>query len=226
MNHIDLFSGIGGFALASNWAGFQTEVFCERDEFCKQVLRKHWPAAPIVDDIHDMHFDIMGNFFEITKNGDVMGRRKQEKYDSCVFMYNSGLSIEDCAEFFGITRQAMHKIMQRRGVVFRENLRYGEDNHFFRGGIRASDRAQNLVEKAIIKGILTRQPCEVCGDSGFFVDGRNRVQAHHDNYGKPLEVRWLCQHHHHEWHKFNIAKGESEEPANSNGQVLITGGFP
>lgn len=51
MNHIDLFSGIGGFALAAHWAGFQTEVFCERDEFCQKVLHKHWPAAPIVDDI-------------------------------------------------------------------------------------------------------------------------------------------------------------------------------
>lgn len=51
MNHIDLFSGIGGFALAAHWAGFATEVFCERDEFCQKVLRKHWPATPIVDDI-------------------------------------------------------------------------------------------------------------------------------------------------------------------------------
>lgn len=51
MTHIDLFSGIGGFALAAHWAGFQTEVFCERDEFCQKVLHKHWPATPIIDDV-------------------------------------------------------------------------------------------------------------------------------------------------------------------------------
>jgi len=51
--HIDLFSGIGGFALAAQWAGFQTEVFCEKDEFCQGVLRKHWPEVPIIPDIRD-----------------------------------------------------------------------------------------------------------------------------------------------------------------------------
>ena len=49
--HIDLCSGIGGFALAAHWAGYQTEVFCERDEFCQKVLRKHWPSVPIVPDL-------------------------------------------------------------------------------------------------------------------------------------------------------------------------------
>lgn len=227
MTHIDLFSGIGGFALAAHWAGFTTEVFCEQDEFCQQVLNRHWPAVPVVSDIRDMHFDENGNFFSITSSGDVMGQHRQQKYDCCVTLYERGFSIGECAEFFGITRQAMHKIMQRRGVIFRENLRYGEDNHFFRGGSRSSDRAQNLAEKAILKGVLIRQPCEVCGETGTFVDGRNRVQAHHDDYTKPLEVRWLCQQHHHEWHKFNTAKGESGEPANGDrGNTLLTGGFP
>lgn len=52
-SHIDLFSGIGGFSLAAHWAGFTTEVFCERDEFCQKVINKHWPAVPIVSDIHE-----------------------------------------------------------------------------------------------------------------------------------------------------------------------------
>jgi len=51
--HIDLFSGIGGFALAARWTGFRTVVFCERDAFCRSVLRKHWPEVPCVSDIHD-----------------------------------------------------------------------------------------------------------------------------------------------------------------------------
>lgn len=49
--HIDLFSGIGGFALACQWAGIETEVFCENDKFCQRVLKKHWPGVPIVEDI-------------------------------------------------------------------------------------------------------------------------------------------------------------------------------
>ena len=53
MEHIDLFSGIGGFALAALWAGFKTEVFCEKDKFCQQVLKKHWPKVPIIEDIGD-----------------------------------------------------------------------------------------------------------------------------------------------------------------------------
>jgi DNA (cytosine-5)-methyltransferase 1 len=51
--HIDLFSGIGGFALAAGWAGFKTTVFCEKDKFCQKVLNKHWPHVPIIEDIHD-----------------------------------------------------------------------------------------------------------------------------------------------------------------------------
>lgn len=50
---VDLFSGIGGFSLAAHWAGFTTQVFCERDPFCQTVLRKHWPSVPIISDIRE-----------------------------------------------------------------------------------------------------------------------------------------------------------------------------
>ena len=53
LTHIDLFSGIGGFALAAQANGFKTIVFCEQDEFCQQVLNKHWPETPIIPDIRD-----------------------------------------------------------------------------------------------------------------------------------------------------------------------------
>lgn len=53
LTHIDLFSGIGGFALASSWAGFETIVFCEKDKFCHKILNKHWPDVPIIEDIHE-----------------------------------------------------------------------------------------------------------------------------------------------------------------------------
>lgn len=47
-------------------------------------------------------------------------------------------------------------------------------------------RAHNAVSNAVRDGYLVRPLfCEECG-SGV------RIQAHHDDYSKPLEVRWLC----------------------------------
>lgn len=53
MRKASLFSGIGGIDLAAHWAGMETVVFCERETFLQQVLRKHWPDVPIIDDVHD-----------------------------------------------------------------------------------------------------------------------------------------------------------------------------
>ena len=55
MKHLDLFSGIGGFALAVDtvWPGSE-HVFCEIDPFCQNVLRKHWPNAEIYGDIRTL----------------------------------------------------------------------------------------------------------------------------------------------------------------------------
>lgn len=52
--------------------------------------------------------------------------------------------------------------------------------------------AHYAVAKAIRAEILKKQPCEKCGAV--------KVQAHHDDYSKPLEVRWLCVPHHNEHH--------------------------
>ena len=53
-------------------------------------------------------------------------------------------------------------------------------------------RAQIRVAYAVRKGALVRQPCQVCGSTN--------VQAHHDDYSRPLDVRWLCVKHHNEHH--------------------------
>jgi len=51
--HIDLFSGIGGFSLAAEEAGWQTTAFCENEPYCQKVLQRHWPEVPIVENIHE-----------------------------------------------------------------------------------------------------------------------------------------------------------------------------
>jgi DNA (cytosine-5)-methyltransferase 1 len=45
--HIDLFSGIGGFALAARWAGFKTLCFVEIDEYCGKIIEKNFGAVPV-----------------------------------------------------------------------------------------------------------------------------------------------------------------------------------
>jgi DNA (cytosine-5)-methyltransferase 1 len=51
MKVLDLFSGIGGFSLGLEAAGMETVAFCEKEPFCKAVLKKHWPDVPCHDDI-------------------------------------------------------------------------------------------------------------------------------------------------------------------------------
>ena len=54
MNHLDLFSGIGGFSLGLERAGFKTVAFCEIEKFPRQVLAKHWPGIPIYEDVRNV----------------------------------------------------------------------------------------------------------------------------------------------------------------------------
>lgn len=54
MIHIDLFSGIGGFAYAIDQVFHEEEIqhtFVENDSFCKAVLKKHWPEAEYHSDV-------------------------------------------------------------------------------------------------------------------------------------------------------------------------------
>lgn len=54
IRHLDLFSGIGGFALAVRWLGGQTVGFCEIEDYPQRVLRKNFPGVPIHDDIRTL----------------------------------------------------------------------------------------------------------------------------------------------------------------------------
>lgn len=51
----------------------------------------------------------------------------------------------------------------------------------------------NTLDYALRSGKIKKGPCEVCGDGD--------VHGHHDDYTKPLKVRWLCSKHHRERHK-------------------------
>lgn len=54
--------------------------------------------------------------------------------------------------------------------------------------------AQNKLARAVLKGVVIRKfECEKC-------TGTIKVEAHHEDYEKPLDVIWLCSKCHHERH--------------------------
>jgi uncharacterized protein YdaU (DUF1376 family) len=57
---------------------------------------------------------------------------------------------------------------------------------------RNREAARGAARRALARGDLVKQPCELCGAP--------TVEMHHDDYSKPLEVRWLCRPHHNDFH--------------------------
>lgn len=54
-------------------------------------------------------------------------------------------------------------------------------------------KARTAVGNAVRDGRLVRKPCESCGS--------RKSEAHHDDYSRPLDVRWLCKPCHVHAHK-------------------------
>lgn len=49
-------------------------------------------------------------------------------------------------------------------------------------------RANSKARSAVLDGKISKNPCEVCGSY--------KSQGHHEDYGNPLELTWLCSKHH------------------------------
>lgn len=69
MRHGSLFSGIGGFDLASEWMGWENVFHCEWNEFGKKVLHHYWPNAESFDDITKTDFTKYANKIDILTGG-------------------------------------------------------------------------------------------------------------------------------------------------------------
>ena len=69
MKHIGLFEGIGGFSLAARWMGWETVAWCEWDEFCKKVLKHHFPESEQHGDIRKTDFTGYAGQIDILTGG-------------------------------------------------------------------------------------------------------------------------------------------------------------
>jgi len=90
----------------------------------------------------------------------------------------------------------------------------GENNPCWKGGISQNHyhykliqikrypkriNARKLSHNAIRSGKLIKEPCEICGTA-------ENIQSHHEDYSKPLDVKWLCRKHHRELHDNEYGK--------------------
>jgi DNA (cytosine-5)-methyltransferase 1 len=87
MNHLDLFSGIGGFALAARWSGIKTVAFCEIEPYAQKVLKKNFPSVPVFSDVRKLKRSDIYESVDIITGGfpcqpfSVAGRKKGAEDD-------------------------------------------------------------------------------------------------------------------------------------------------
>lgn len=87
MTHASLFSGIGGFDLAAEWAGWTNAFNCEIDPFCRKVLKYHFPDAEQYEDIRTADFTIWRDHIDVLTGGfpcqpfSLAGKRKGTEDD-------------------------------------------------------------------------------------------------------------------------------------------------
>lgn len=64
---------------------------------------------------------------------------------------------------------------------------------------RNKDTARSYANVYQKRGKLLKRPCDECGDPN--------VQKHHEDYDKPLDVKWLCAHCHQRHHRLERSSG-------------------
>ncbi len=57
MKVLDFISGIGGFSIGLDRAGFETVAFCEIEEYPRTILNKHWPNIPTALDVRKLSYN-------------------------------------------------------------------------------------------------------------------------------------------------------------------------
>lgn len=107
--------------------------------------------------------------------------RNKERNDAYIKARNAAIQADP--------QKRARKLEQNKASRKRNLTRYRE---YDRQRDLVKKNARSMIRKRIWRGKLSRKPCEICGDP--------KSHAHHHDYAKPLEVRWLCAQHHKEAH--------------------------
>lgn len=105
--------------------------------------------------------------------------------------------------------KAWLKEKYRTDAEFREKVKrwsreYDSVHYKSDPAYRRKRLAYAAVRYALKRGKLDRGPCEQCGIT-------SNVESHHDDYSKPLDVRWFCSIHHGIVHTRDLERLEAQE---------------
>ena len=156
-------------------------------------------------------------------------RRKLVTEKDLVFLRETvnKLTIKEQAKKIKRSFSATADIRHKHGIKVSKERRKeldvkkkGEENKCWKGGwknyrsVKIQERrlkypekelAIRIIAKEIRQGRIKRLPCVVCG--------KEKTEAHHESYDKPLDVVFLCRRHHQDVHnEKNKTKKQQEVP--------------
>jgi hypothetical protein len=72
---------------------------------------------------------------------------------------------------------------------------YRKRKNYLNIGLNQKEKhyARTYANTYLRRGKIEKQPCLICGNS--------KSEMHHDDYHKPLNIKWFCRKHHMEYHK-------------------------
>jgi DNA (cytosine-5)-methyltransferase 1 len=123
MTHGSLFSGIGGFDIASQWCGWTNVFQCEINPFCQRVLKYHFPKTILYDDIKQTDFIIHRGTISVLSGGfpcqpfSIAGKRKGTADDRFLWdeMFRAILEVKPS---WVVAENVYGLLSQERGMVF------------------------------------------------------------------------------------------------------------
>lgn len=86
-----------------------------------------------------------------------------------------------------------HKIKLARKWVKNNPIKRKLNLEKYKSANKHKIKMRSILNKALLKGTVVKSSCVICGNK--------KVEAHHDDYTKPLDIKWLCRSHHGAWHR-------------------------
>jgi|GEM_PF-949469 DNA (cytosine-5)-methyltransferase 1 len=154
LSHIDLYSGIGGFTLAAEWAGFRTVALCEINPYCQSILRHHFPGVPIISDVKEVTYE------RINSDTKCMGRTERTW---------QGIQSSQQAAI----GQDAGNIRTKGVTADTESQRGGQENPLSARGNTVGDSSQSWsIPLTLLTASPPCQPVSVAGKRGGTADDR------------------------------------------------------